>query len=58
MEIGKTILDAVESATTEKRLSCTEARKLATELNVAPKVIGDAANQLKIKIHSCELGCF
>lgn len=40
------------------RLSCTAARKLAADLQVSPGKIGEACNRLKIKIHSCELGCF
>jgi molybdopterin adenylyltransferase len=36
----------------------TELRKIATEFNVPPQVVGEVANNLKIKIKSCELGCF
>lgn len=40
------------------KISCTIARKLAEDLDVSPKKVGDACNELKIKICACELGCF
>lgn len=52
------IRQAVLKAARDGRLSCTMARKLAGELQVSPRDIGQACNELKIKIHSCELGCF
>jgi len=58
LEVSSEILEAVEKASKEKVLTCTEARKLAEELKVSPKLIGDAADKLKIKIRVCELGCF
>ncbi|MEG6616601.1 hypothetical protein V6C27_09265 [Peptococcaceae bacterium 1198_IL3148] len=56
--ISENILEAVKKAATDNRLSCTMARKLAAELQVPVKVIGEAADQLDIKIKACELGCF
>jgi LAO/AO transport system kinase len=40
------------------RLTCAEARKIAEELKVPYSEVGSAANDLKIKIRNCELGCF
>lgn len=57
-EIKQEVLDAVKQAAKDGRLTCTEARKLAEDLKVNPSVVGKAANELKIKIKSCELGCF
>lgn len=42
----------------EGRISCKEARKIAEETGVAYGEVGRAANRLRIKIRSCELGCF
>ncbi len=42
----------------DERLSCTLARKIAEELDVPYKEVGEAADRLKIKIKNCELGCF
>lgn len=52
------ISQAVLKAAKDGRLSCTVARKLARDLQVPPREIGDVCNKLKIKIHACELGCF
>ncbi|SHF19852.1 hypothetical protein [Desulforamulus putei] len=52
------IIEALKEAAKEGRLSCTAARKIASEFNVPPKVVGDLCNELKIKIKACELGCF
>lgn len=57
-EVSPEVLESVKQAAKDGRLSCTAARKLAEELKVSPRVVGEAANELKIKIKSCELGCF
>ena len=58
MEVSKAVLDAVENAATDKRITCPECWKIVEELKVAPAEVGQAANQLEIKIKSCALGCF
>lgn len=40
------------------KITCSEARKIAEELDVPYIEVGKMANELKIKIRSCELGCF
>ena len=40
------------------KLSCPVAFKLAKEFKVAPSAIGDACNELSIKVTGCQLGCF
>ncbi|MHB1043479.1 MAG: hypothetical protein ACYC0Q_11665 [Eubacteriales bacterium] len=57
-ELTEEVLKAVREASREGRITCTAARKLAEELKVPYIVIGRAADELKIKIKSCELGCF
>ncbi len=52
------IKTAVQNAAKDGRLSCPVARKLASDLGVAPREIGQMANELKIKLYGCELGCF
>jgi molybdopterin-guanine dinucleotide biosynthesis protein len=42
----------------DARLTCTAARMIAEELHVPYVEVGRAANELKIKIKNCELGCF
>ncbi len=48
----------LQEAGKDGRISCTAARKLAGECGVPVKEIGKLCDELKIKIHSCELGCF
>ncbi|HBX23212.1 MAG TPA: hypothetical protein DEF34_06240 [Desulfotomaculum sp.] len=52
------IKDAVLKAAVEGKLSCTNARRLAEELGVPTSEIGRVADELKIKLFGCELGCF
>jgi LAO/AO transport system kinase len=40
------------------KISCPALRRLAEELKVSYKEVGKMANQLKIKIKNCDLGCF
>lgn len=58
MQPEEKIRQAVKEAARDGRISCTVARKLARDLQVTPGEIGAACNDLKIKIHTCELGCF
>ena len=48
----------VEQVAKNGALLCHEARALAEKLGVDYGVVGQACNDLKIKIHACELGCF
>lgn len=52
------LLQALREAAPEGRISCEVARALADELGVSYADLGVAANQLGIKIKSCQLGCF
>jgi hypothetical protein len=40
------------------RLPCPAAFQIAKEMKVTPREIGEACNQLNIKVRSCQLGCF
>lgn len=42
----------------EGRITCKEAREIAERLGVPYSVVGKTANELKIKIKNCQLGCF
>jgi len=52
------IKEAVMKVCKNNRLSCAAAHKLAAELGVPVRTIGNAADELKIKIVACQLGCF
>lgn len=54
----KVLAKVTEVAGEDKRLPCAKAMKIAEELGVAPKRVGEAADELKVKIGACQLGCF
>jgi hypothetical protein len=40
------------------RISCRTAMEIAKEVGVPTHKIGELLNDMEIKIHSCQLGCF
>ena len=52
------MVEAVQMASVNNRLSCEKAHDLAKELNTSLQEIGKLCNELKIKIAECQLGCF
>lgn len=59
LETGRELIEQrLREEAKDSRISCSRARKLAEELKVPYREIGDAANHLGIKIRNCELGCF
>ena len=63
INIGGIVLDKqleqdIRESLVEGKLPCAVAFSIAKKHGVAPKIVGDAANELKIKIASCQLGCF
>ena len=57
-KIPENVLEAVKSAAPEGRITCAEAHDLARRLGVELIVVGQAADEMKIRIKSCQLGCF
>ncbi|MDW7674011.1 MAG: hypothetical protein SCK28_05685 [Bacillota bacterium] len=50
--------EAIKAKVVDNRLSCAQAHIIAEELNVSLLEIGEKANEMKIKINKCQLGCF
>jgi len=48
----------IESSLVNGRLPCPEAFQIGKRLKVAPKDVRATADELKIKISNCQLGCF
>jgi len=48
----------IKESLVDGKLPCAIAFKIAKELKVSPREVGQAANELSIKICSCQLGCF
>lgn len=42
----------------QNRISCEKVFKISDELGVPKKELGQILNELDIKIHSCQIGCF
>ena len=50
--------EKIKSSLVDGRLTCAVAFKIAKELKVSPRDVGDAANRLSVKLSGCQLGCF
>ncbi|MGQ9920140.1 MAG: hypothetical protein ACUVRZ_02300 [Desulfobacca sp.] len=48
----------IQAAAPEGRIPCAAAFKLAEELGISRSRLGELLNELRIKIVSCQLGCF
>jgi hypothetical protein len=48
----------IKAAAPEDRIACAAAFRLAEELGLTRKDLGELLNELKIKIAHCQLGCF
>jgi hypothetical protein len=57
-DVPVAVLDAVKAAAVDGRISCERAHELAGELGVPLALVGRALDLAKIKITSCQLGCF
>lgn len=53
-ELEKRILASL----VDGKLPCAAAFQIAREFNVPIREIGETCNRLKIKVRSCQLGCF
>ncbi len=52
------LANELEASSANGRFSCAVAFKMARKLNIIPRMVSDKANELKIRIISCQLGCF
>jgi hypothetical protein len=57
-EIDERLEKELRARAEDGRIPCAAALKLAEELGVSTQEVGRAANQLKIKVVDCSLGCF
>ncbi|MDO8490729.1 MAG: hypothetical protein Q7T04_01780 [Dehalococcoidia bacterium] len=48
----------IKASLVKGRLPCPVAFKIADEMKVSKKEIGETCNKLGIKVSSCQLGCF
>ncbi len=56
--VAKRIRDAVQEQARDGKLSCNAAFRVAEELAVNPQMVGEAADELGVRLHRCQLGLF
>jgi hypothetical protein len=57
-ELTRTVLDRSKEVDGRRTLTCAQALSLASEFGVEPGQIGRICDQAKIRLGSCQLGCF
>jgi hypothetical protein len=50
--------DKIRAAAPEGKIACAAAFRLAEEMGLSRRLLGELLNELKIKIIQCQLGCF
>ncbi|NLJ71846.1 MAG: hypothetical protein GX333_02385 [Syntrophomonadaceae bacterium] len=55
---NRAVVAKLKEVATGGKISCTEARQLATDFKVKNAEVGKLCNENDIKIYGCELGCF
>ena len=56
--MANTLLEDLKVSAENNHLPCPVAWQLAKKHNVSKKRVGEAADELKIRIVNCQLGCF
>ena len=57
-DIMSNLEEEIYAVVKEGTILCSEALAIAATLGISPKEVGDKLNEMKIKIISCQLGCF
>ncbi len=52
------IRELIIARSPNNKIPCREAFDIAKQTGVSRKKIGQMLNELEIKVHSCQLGCF
>lgn len=52
------IVEKLNKQVKDGKIACKQALKIADEEGVSAKVLGEMLNGMKIKVVSCQLGCF
>ena len=58
MSDDEEVRNAVRQAESNGRASCKSLLAIAERLGVEPARVGQACNELNVKISGCQLGCF
>jgi LAO/AO transport system kinase len=57
-KVKESLRKTLKERAPDGRISCKEARQVAEESGLSYSDVGAACNELGIRIHSCQLGCF
>lgn len=57
-ELHEAVADAIGKSSTEGKVPCTEAFRIAKEMGIEPSEVGRTLDLLEIKIIKCQLGLF
>jgi len=57
-EVKEKVIEEIKKKATGGKLPCSTARMIADKLGVSYKDVGEAADNLHVKITNCQLGCF
>lgn len=57
-EKNQILEEKIRASAVNGQIPCATAFRVAEKLQLAPRMIGDKANQLKVRIINCQLGCF
>ena len=57
-ELEENLQKRIKSSLVSGRLPCAVAFEIAEEFKVSPQYVKENADELKIKISACQLGCF
>jgi len=58
MSKQKSLKTEIKKAASNGIITCAALRKIAEEVNVSYSEAGKTADDLKIKVRNCDLGCF
>ncbi len=56
--VAESLAQAVRGALVDGMLPCPEAFRIAKELKVTPAAVGEAADEMEIRVSQCQLGLF
>jgi len=56
--LKKELRSYIKKNAKDRKITCAVLRKIAEKLSIPYKEAGETANELKIKIRNCDLGCF
>jgi hypothetical protein len=52
------VTEKVKAISKDGKISCKQALKLAEEEGISSRDLGTLLNEIKVKVASCQLGCF